>query len=390
MRLQKDQCITLQLPPLHSENDRDMFAKATALINLENLKNNARLTKACAPHSKLMAVVKANAYGHGVHEIAKALSDAHLADAFAVARFDEALELRHSEKQMPLLILGGVYTHNELESCLQHRIDVVVHQEEQVELLCTHHTQRNSQIKVWLKMDSGMHRLGIMPDLYAASFQKLRQLPFVNQVIAMSHFANAEHKDNHHTQQQIKAFQETWKTLPNAHNIPFSLANSAGVLNWQQSYGQWIRPGLMLYGINPLEENRLNLKPVMTLQAPIVSLRTINAGEYVGYSLRWHAQRNSLIATVALGYGDGYPTQITAGTPVLIDGQRAPIVGRISMDLITVDCTDLNNVNTGDPVVFWGEDTQGNTLPVEEIASLAHTIPYDLVCKISGRVKYSY
>lgn len=368
-----------------------MFAKATALINLENLKHNAKLARISAPGSKLLAVVKANAYGHGMHEITRALSDAELADGFAVARFDEALALRQTERNKPLLILGGVYTNNELDSCLQQHIDIVVHQQEQIELLCKHVSHRNSKINIWLKMDSGMHRLGVMPEFYAKNFQSLSRLEFVNQVIAMSHFANAEHKANAHTQQQLDTFQRVLHGLPNPGQIPYSLANSAAVLNWKNSHGSWIRPGLMLYGINPLpDEGTHGLKPVMSLQAPIVSIRSIRKGDYVGYSLRWHAQRDSLIATVALGYADGYPTQIKAETPVLIDGQRASIVGRVSMDLITVDCTDLSNVNTGDMVTFWGEDAQGNTLQVEEIALQANTIPYDLVSKIGGRVKYRY
>jgi len=368
-----------------------MFAKATAIINLENLKHNARLAKAHAPASQLLAVVKANAYGHGAHEITRTLSDADLADGFAVARFDEAIALRQTEKIKPVLILGGIYTNNELDSCLQHHIDVVVHQQEQVELLCKHVSRRNSKINVWLKMDSGMHRLGVVPEFYKDNYRALFSLDFVKQVIAMSHLANAEHKNNSHTQGQLKTFHNIIHTLPEAASIPFSLANSAGVLNWSESHGTWIRPGLMLYGINPLANEEVSgLKPVMSLQAPIVSLRTVREGDYVGYSLRWHAQRESLIATVALGYADGYPTQIKTGTPVLVDGQQVPIVGRVSMDLITVDCTDLSSVNIGDIVTFWGEDARGNTLPVEEIALQANTIPYDLVSKIGARVKYRY
>lgn len=368
-----------------------MFAKASALINLENLKHNARLARASAPGSRLLAVIKANAYGHGMHEVARALASEKLADGFAVARFDEALSLRQSEKQLPVLVLGGVYTNTELDSALQHHIDLVVHHPEQVDLLCRHVTRRNASITVWLKMDSGMHRLGLEPDLYPASFQSLSALPFVKQVIAMTHFANAEYRDNAHTTQQIALFEKTIAGLTQSDSIICSLANSAGVLNWNKSHRQWIRPGLMLYGINPLpQDSSLDLRPVMTLQAPVISLRSISSGEYVGYNLRWHAQRNSLIATVSLGYADGYPTQIKSGTPVLIDGQRATIVGRVSMDLVTIDCTDLNNINVGDNVVFWGEDERGNVLPVEEIAAQASTIPYDLVSKIGGRVKYQY
>jgi alanine racemase len=367
-----------------------MFAKPTAVINLEYLKDNARLARAQAPDSKLLAVVKANAYGHGVHQVVKALRDEALADGFAVARFEEALELRQTQKDIPVLVLGGVYTNNELDSCLQHNINVVVHQQEQVELLCNHLTNRNTQINIWLKMDTGMHRLGIPPEQFLSSYQKLRPLPFIKKLGALTHFANAEQAGNAHTQKQLDTFFETIKTLPKDWPVNISLANSAAVLRWPQSHGDWNRPGLMLYGINPLPDKALDLKPVMSLRSPIVSVRTVNQGEYVGYSMRWQAKRPSLIATVALGYGDGYPTQIKSGTPVLIDGQRAPIVGRVSMDLITVDCTDLASVRTGDMATFWGEDEQGNRLSTEEVAEYAGTIPYDLVSKIGGRVKYNF
>jgi len=363
-----------------------MFSKPSAHINLQHLQHNAQFAKQRAPQSKLLAVVKANAYGHGVHEIVKALS---IADGFAVARFDEALELRRTEKTKPVLILGGVYTNNELDSCLQHSINVVVHQAEQLALLCQHKTTRQNKIVIWLKIDTGMHRLGISPKEFKSFHEQLSALPFVSSIVAMTHFANAEEVNNSHTQSQIKIFNHTLAGM-NDKKLQRSLANSAGLLNWSSAQGDWVRPGLMLYGINPNSETKLDLKPVMTLQAKIVSMRSVSVNENVGYSLTWKATRESKIATVALGYGDGYPTQIKPNTPVLINGKRAAIVGRVSMDLITVDCTDLTNVKTGDTVTFWGEDAQGNRLPVEEIAKQANTIPYDLVTKISGRVKYNY
>jgi len=363
-----------------------MFSKPSAHINLQHLQHNAQLARQRAPQSQLLAVVKANAYGHGVHEVVKALSSA---DGFAVARFDEALELRRTEKNKPVLILGGVYTNNELDSCLQHSINVVVHQAEQLALLCQHKTTRQNKISVWLKIDTGMHRLGIAPEQFKSFYEQLSKISFVNSVVAMTHFANAEEINNAHTKSQINLFNKTLDAIADK-KLQRSLANSAGLLNWSSAQGDWVRPGLMLYGINPNPENKLDLKPVMTLQAPIVSMRTVSPNESVGYSLTWKASRESKIATVALGYGDGYPTQIKPNTPVLINGKRAPIVGRVSMDLITVDCTDLANVKTGDTVTFWGEDAQGNRLPVEEIAKQANTIPYDLVTKISGRVKYNY
>jgi len=362
-----------------------MFSKPSAHINLKHLQHNAEIAKQLAPNSKLLAVVKANAYGHGVHESVKALS---IADGFAVARFDEAIELRRTETKKPLLILGGVYTNNELDSCLQHSINVVVHQAEQLDLLCQHNSTRQSKITVWLKIDTGMHRLGIAPEEFKSFYEKLGAQSFVQSIVAMTHFANAEEKNNAHTESQINQFNATLSFADK--KLQRSLANSAGLLNWPSSHGDWMRPGLMLYGINPNPEQKLDLKPVMTLQAPIVSMRNVNVGEYVGYNLTWKATRESKIATIALGYGDGYPAQLKSNTPVLINGKRVPIVGRVSMDLITVDCTDLQNVKIGDSAIFWGEDSAGNILPVEEIAKQANTIPYDLITKISGRVKYNY
>jgi alanine racemase len=363
-----------------------MFSKPSALINLNHLQHNMATVKKISPSSKLLAVVKANAYGHGVHEVTRALT---LADGFAVARFDEAIELRRTETKKPLLILGGVYTNNELDSCLQHSIQVTVHQVEQLQLLCQHKTTWRNKINVWLKLDTGMHRLGIAPEKFKSFYEQLCALPFVNSVVAMTHFANAEEQNNTHTQSQINYFNTTINALSGT-KVQCSLANSAAILNWPASHCDWIRPGLMLYGINPTPGIKIDLKPVMTLQAPIVSIRQVTIGESVGYNLTWKAVRESKIATVALGYGDGYPAQLKPNTPVLINGNRAVIVGRVSMDLITVDCTELHNAKTGDIVTFWGEDSAGNKLPVEEISRQANTIPYDLVTKVSGRVKYSY
>lgn len=364
-----------------------MFAKATATINLKNLQHNAGLARQHAPGSKLLAVVKANAYGHGMQEIVAALRND--ADGFAVARFDEAIDLRRIESDKPALILGGVYTHNELESCLQHQIDIVVHQEDQLALLKEHRTSSTHRVAVWLKIDTGMHRLGITPSLACHYYQTLSALPYIRKVIVMTHFSSADDLSSEHTTSQLEAFRQCLDTLPDD-KVETSLANSAALLHWPSTHGHWVRPGLMLYGINPVNDQRFALKPVMGLHAPVISLRKIGKGESVGYNRTWFAQQESTVATVALGYGDGYPVQIKPGAPVLINGERAPIIGRVSMDLITVDCSRLSHAKTGDTVTFWGEDKWGNHLPVEEIARQAQTIPYDIVTKISGRVKYSY
>jgi alanine racemase len=361
-----------------------MFSAPTAHIHLGHLQHNARLARQLAPGSKLMAVVKANAYGHGLPEIVHSL---HMVDGFAVARFDEAIELRQYESHKPALVLGGVYNHNELDSCLQHAIDVVVHQDEQLALLCEHKPARATKIAVWLKIDTGMHRLGIAPESFHSYYQKLSALPFISRVIAMTHFASADESKNTFTQTQIDIFHHR---IAGMANIETSLANSAGLIHWPQSHGDWVRPGLMLYGIRPDAACTLDLKPVMTLDAPIVALHRIAANETVGYNQTWRATHASTIATVCFGYGDGYPTQIKPGTPVLLHGQRVPIVGRVSMDLITVDVTGLPQTRTGDKVIFWGEDAQGIRLPVEEIAQCVGTIPYTLVTQTGRRVHYQY
>jgi len=321
-----------------------MFSKPTAHIDLGHLQHNTRLARQLAPDSKLMAVVKANAYGHGLPEIVRCLQEA---DGFAVARFDEAIELRQYETNKPALLLGGAYNHSELDSCLQHAIDVVVHQDEQLALLCEHKPARAAKIAVWLKIDTGMHRLGIPPEDFSGYYQKLSALPFVSRVVAMTHFASADEANNPFTTVQINTFHSAISSAP---GIETSLANSAGLTHWKQSHGDWVRPGLMLYGISPDASCTLDLKPVMTLDAPIVALHRIAANETVGYNQIWRATRASTIATVCFGYGDGYPTQIKPGTPVLLYGQRVPIVGRVSMDLITVDVTDLPQTRTGDKV----------------------------------------
>ena len=204
----------------------------------------------------------------------------------------------------------------------------------------------------------------------------------------MTHLASSEDAASPMANQQLQTFQTCIHTLPKTtSNITTSIANSGGVIYWKESHGDWIRPGLMLYGIQPDISRPIDLQPVMTLDTPIIAMRHVVAGEAVGYNQTWRAKRDSVIATVCLGYGDGYPTQITLATPVMILGQRAAIVGRVSMDLITIDVTDLPQTRTGDRVMFWGQDSNGNKLSVEEIAKCAGTIPYDLVSKIGGRVK---
>ncbi len=369
----------------------------SAIIHLDHLRHNLVVAQRFASKRSLFAVVKADAYGHGLSQVVDVFANHPKtpAEGFAVARLEEALAVREqlnapsspSRPVLPVLLLGGVYSDEQLKQCLEQHIDLVVHSMEQVELLCAHKPANSNSLTIWLKLDSGMHRLGLSPETFRNSFERISALPYINQVVAMSHFASADEVDNTNTTTQFEQFDKVISRLPSPPET--SLANSATLCHWPDYYGDRVRPGLMLYGINPTPHIVQDLKPAMTLQAPIIAIRNVKAGERVGYNETWQAPRNSVIATAALGYGDGYPTTLLENTPVLINGQRAFIVGRVSMDLITIDCTGFN-VAIGDSAIFWGEDSKGEKLAVEEIARQAQTIPYDLVTKVTGRVTRLY
>jgi len=357
------------------------FPKAT--IHLGNLCHNLSIVRQHVGGSSLLAVVKANAYGHGVEACVNALSDS--VEGFAVARIEEGLAVRKLCADIPVLVMGGIRSLEQVEIYAQHKLDTVIHSEAQIEILeeACQNNKAPTAIKLWLKMDSGMHRLGIPSSQYQQAYQRLSKLPVCKEVIAMTHFASADDTDSPFTLQQLNCFSSVLASVGSS--LKTSMANSAAILHTPQSHGDWVRPGLMLYGINPSPAIEQDLKPVMTLQSSVMALNEITAGDTVGYNQTWQAKQKSLIATVAMGYGDGYPTTLKPNTPVLINGERAPIVGRVSMDLITVDCSQLKTINIGDTVTFWGEG-----LPVEEIAACAQTIPYDLVTKVTARVPREY
>lgn len=326
-----------------------------------------------------MAAVKADAYGHGIIEVADTLTDA---DGLAVARIEEALLLRQSGINQRILLLGSYVNTEILALCAHHDIDVVIHNPLAVEELV--HASLPKKINVWLKLNSGMYRVGMTRDLFIQAHYQLKRCHHVAQIIHMSHFSDSESEFNR-IDEQMAEFDKATTTL----DAPASLANSAAIIQYPKTHRDWIRPGIMLYGVNPLplSANRveLDLQQAMTLSAKIVAINTLPAGKAVGYHGTWRASRDSLIATVGIGYADGYPRHAKNGTPVLVNGQRVPLVGTVSMDLLTIDITDCDQVNIGDEVILWSQQ-----LKVDEVASYCDTIAYDLLTSVSKRVPRVY
>jgi alanine racemase len=347
-----------------------------ARLNLAALRHNIEHARALAPQSKIMAVVKANAYGHGAVTIAKTLQS-H-ADALAVACIEEAQELRAAGIWAPILLLEGFFQEDELALASRDNFWLCIDNEWQLSALERANLQQ--PIPVWLKIDTGMHRLGIDVANAESAHKRLRNCPSVaDDIILCTHFASADDLNSTQTQQQIDLFTRVCVTLPGQR----SATNSPGVLGWPDAHFDWIRPGYMLYGNSPFpaaHKNTEALQPVMTLCSAIISVRDVKIGESVGYGANWTAQRPSRIATVTIGYGDGYPRLAPNGTPVIVNGRRAAIAGRVSMDMITVDVTDLADVNIGDEVILWGEG-----LPVGEVAEWVGTIGYELTTRMPAR-----
>ncbi len=348
---------------------------ATAVIDLHALSNNYRLIQSLSPDAKVLAVLKANGYGHGLERIANALPDA---DAFGVARLDEALALRSAGIEKPIVLLEGFFAKEDIETLALNNLETIVHNEQQLDAIMN--AELTKPLKVWLKIDTGMHRLGINPEQLPYFYRALSQSNNVEKpIVLMSHLASADEKNNAATPKQMALFDELTANF----RLEKSLANSAGVLLWPQSHYQWIRPGLLLYGVSPLPSDIkvAGIAPVMTLQSSLISVREITAGEAVGYSGAWISEKNTTIGVVAIGYGDGYPRHAPNGTPVMINGRRVPLIGRVSMDMISVDLGQQSQDQVGDIATLWGKG-----LAVEEVAAFATTIPYELLCNITRRV----
>ncbi len=349
-----------------------------ALVDTAALRYNLSRARGIAPGSRVMAVIKANGYGHGLVPVARALAPA---DGFAVARLDEGLALRAAGLTNPVLLLEGVFSPAQLASAAQQRLDVMVHSIEQLEML--EGRAGGEVVSAWIKLDTGMNRLGFRVEAFGAAYARLRRIAnLAPDPTLVTHLANADDTADPKTGLQLGAFAAATAGLPGARSI----ANSAGLIAWPDTRTDWVRPGLALYGVSPFPHGTgtdLGLRPAMTLHSEVIAVKDVAAGETVGYGGTWRAARATRMAVVAAGYGDGYPRSVPSGTPVLVNGRRVPLVGRVSMDMITVDVTDIPAVSTGDPVVLWGDE-----VPVEEIARLAGTIPYELVCGVSQRVHH--
>jgi alanine racemase len=356
-----------------------------AHIDLDALRHNYQLACRCAPQSRSVAVVKADAYGHGALVCAKALESE--APAFAVACIEEALTLRQGGITKPIVLLEGIFTADELALVDAHGFWMAVHSQWQVDALLS--ATLRQPIPVWLKVDSGMHRLGFSPGEATVIWQQLQSAANVTALHLMSHFATADIRDDRYFNQQMEPLQALASEL----NAPLCLANSPATLARAVAHGEWNRPGVMLYGSDPLEvPNELSqqLRPVMTLRSEIIALRELNEGEPVGYSGRWRAPRRSRIAVVACGYGDGYDRHAIDGTPVLVNGQRCAIAGKVSLDMLTVDVTDIPDAALGSEVVLWGKSTSGVVLSVDEVARYCDTISYTLLTGVLPRAPRRY
>lgn len=357
-----------------------MSRPTIAHIDLDALRHNYALAQSCTPGSCNLAVVKANAYGHGALAVARALEP--LAPALGVACLEEARELRQGGIEVPILLLEGPFEADEVNEAAALNCWLMLENATQLQWVIA--ATLSSPIAVWLKIDSGMHRLGLPLPQTGSAYQQLIASDNVESVVVATHFASADELENPSTEEQIARFDHACEGIPAGR----SMANSSGLLGWPAARADWNRPGIMLYGASPFAEAHPEadkLRPVMTLDSQVISLRHIAAGEAVGYGGAWIAQRESIIATVAIGYGDGYPRHAPAGTPVLIKGQVAPLAGRVSMDMITVDVTDLENVMQGSSARLWGEG-----LPVNEVAAWADTIGYELLTRMPARVPRVY
>ncbi len=348
----------------------------TAYIDLAALSHNLTMARHYAPKSKIMAVIKANAYGHGLRHTADALRNA---DAFALLELEAAIALRDAGFRHPILLLEGFFSTQELALLEKYNLSTVVHHYEQVAMLakCKHH-----KLNLFLKINTGMNRLGFTPKQFPTVYNALSNNPAVSHISLMTHFATADGAfDNLRFKQQIQIFNQITQNNLN----PLSSANSAAIIRYPQVHQDWVRPGLMLYGASPFETHTgtdFKLKPAMTLTSKIIAIQHLKTGDTVGYGGSFQAEKPMRVGIVACGYGDGYPRHAPTGTPVLVNSQVCRLIGKISMDMLAVDLTESNDTHIDSPVTLWG-----NGLPVEKIAREAGTISYELLCSLPTRVK---
>lgn len=354
-----------------------MISQVVATINTAALKHNLQRVRQYAPASAVLAVIKANAYGHGLAVAARALGDA---DAFAVGTFAEAVALRQVVSDKTIVILQGATDVADLKFSAQNNFQPVIHSRYQLDDL---QAASVYSLKCWLKMDTGMHRLGLAASDYDYILKKIGGSATMQRPpVLMSHFACADEPDRVENRRQMDLF----RSLAGKHGGETSFCNSAATVCFPEMHGDWVRPGIMLYGISPLKgvtATTLNLRPAMTLKSRLIAVYDAMAGDSVGYGATWRCPEDMRIGVVGIGYGDGYPRHAPSGTPVIINGRRSSLAGRVSMDMLTVDLRHQPDARIGDEAVLWGEG-----LPIEEVSEAAGTIAYELVCRLTNRIDY--
>ena len=343
-----------------------------AYIDQNALEHNLHIARR-ATKARIMAVIKANGYGHGLLRVAEALAGA---EGFALLDIRDAIRLREAGYRQTILLLEGFFDAADLQQIAEYELACVIHSEWQVALLDA--CPKRASLDVWLKVNSGMHRLGFAPEQVATAMETLRRHAAVREITLMTHFANADEARG------VSAQLDLYNDIAAAYRVPRSLANSAAMLRYPATHGDWVRPGIMLYGASPFADisaQQLGLKPVMTLGSRIIATQQLKTGDEAGYGAMFCADRAMRIGIVACGYADGYPRHAINGAPILVDGQKSQLLGRVSMDMLYVDLTALPKAGIGSRVTLWGAG-----MPIEEVAQAAGTISYELMCALTPRV----
>lgn len=378
----------------------ELSKRAWVSIDLKALTKNLAKVRSLCPQSRIVPVIKADAYGHGMEQAARAIKNSHTKiDAFAVATMNEAISLNELALGIPVMLLPGFASAQEFDLCVEHGIEMVVHSKYQLECLETHYEKGmfDGLPRLWVKHNSGMNRLGFNSTDCVEAFNNLRRFP-ETELILMSHLAFADDMNNsdseNFTKAQIAEFEKVRGELQSQSRslLNCSMAASAGILTLEESHYDYVRPGVMLYGTSPLANENgdvLGLLPAMTLHSRIIAINEVKTGDAIGYGATFRCKRDTRVGVVSIGYADGYPRSAANATPVLVQTAqgmlRTQLIGRVSMDMITIDLTGMDDVEIGSEVVLWGKD-----LCADEVAKMAGTISYELFCKVTGRVEFEY
>ncbi len=359
-----------------------MRRSARIIIHPEAIQHNLNRAKQLAPDSKLQAVIKANAYGHGSTDTAGIVYE--ITDEYAVSCIPEAVVLRDASIDKPISILQGFQNDGDLRIAEQLKLRLTVHDDNQLMLLDNYSSRSGYRFDLNIKIDSGMHRLGFQPNRAESLYKSLKAHPQVNpeSLIMMTHFSSADELHNDCTSKQIDVFNKACENI----NAPKSIANSAGVLGWQNSHVDWVRPGILLYGSSPFANKtreELGLKAAMTFEAPVISVHDLKKGDSIGYAATWTCPKDMRVALIGCGYADGYPRHVSSGTPVWLNNQETQLLGRVSMDMIVVDAEEYDEhpVRVGDIAELWG-----NNISTDRVATSGETIAYELLCN-AGNIR---